>query len=73
MNLSRLGAQWENRVNAAIEEMRKQTTGYVKDEIETIEALLEGSHGRTAEIEKRIEGLKRQLTGMDQGGSPSRM
>ncbi len=73
MNLSRLGAQWENRVNAAIEEMRKQAAEYVKDEIETIEALLEGSHGRTAEIEKRIEGLKRQLAGMDQGGSPSRM
>lgn len=73
INLSRLSAQWENRVNAAIEEMRKQTAGYVKDEIATIEALLAGSHGRTTEIEQRIEGLKTQLARMDQGGSPSRM
>jgi GTP-binding protein EngB required for normal cell division len=68
MNLSRLGAQWEGRINATIEEMRKQAAGYVKDEIATIESLLAGSHGRTAEIEKLIEGLKTRLANMDQEG-----
>lgn len=68
MNLSRLGAQWENRINAIIEEMRKQAAGYVKDEIATIEALLEGSRGRTEEIEKMTEVLKTRLADMDQEG-----
>lgn len=65
MNLSRLGAQWESRINTAIEEMRKQAAEYVRDEIATIESLLAGSHGRVAEIEKLIEILKTQRAGMD--------
>ena len=69
MNLSRLGAQWESRINATIEEMRKQAAGYVKDEIATIEALLAGSRGRTEEIHAMIEDLRARLAGMgDEGG-----
>jgi ribosome biogenesis GTPase A len=68
MNLSRLGAQWEGRINATIEEMRKQAAGYVKDEIATIESLLAGGHGRTAEIEKLIEELKKRIGNLDQEG-----
>ena len=71
MNLSRLGAQWEGRINAAIEEMRKQAAGYVKDELATIEALLAESPGKTAEIEKLIEDLKTRLADVGQeGGKP---
>ncbi|MBN2437532.1 MAG: dynamin family protein, partial [Deltaproteobacteria bacterium] len=71
MNLSRLGAQWEGRINAAIEEMRKQAAGYVKDELATIETLLAGNPGRTAEIENLIEDLKTRLADMSQeGGKP---
>jgi len=71
MNLSRLGAQWENRINTTIEEMRKQAAGYVKDELATIEALLAESPCRTAEIEKLIEDLKMRLADVGQeGGKP---
>lgn len=68
MNLSRLGAQWENRINATIEEMRKQAAGYVKDEIATIEALLEGSSGRTEEIQGLIANLRGRLDDMSNEG-----
>jgi len=69
MNLSRLGAQWEGRINVAIEEMRKQAAGYVKNEIATIEALLAGSDGKTAEIEKWIDELKIRLDDPAQEGA----
>ncbi len=68
MNLSRLGAQWEGRINAAIEEMRKQAVGYVKDEIATIEALLAGRDGKTEEIGGWIEDLKALLSDPGQEG-----
>jgi GTP-binding protein EngB required for normal cell division len=68
MNLSRLGAQWESRINVTIEEMRKQAAGYVKDEIATIEALLEGSSGRTEEIQELIAGLQERLADLSNEG-----
>lgn len=68
INLSRLGAQWENRINATIEEMRKQAAGYVKDELATIEALLAGGAGRAEEIQAMIGDLRGRLTGMDNMG-----
>jgi hypothetical protein len=61
VNLSRLAAQWEDRINRAIEEMKKQTLKYVQDELATIEALLSRAHGQTEEIRQRIEELKEQL------------
>jgi len=58
VNISRLAAQWEDRINKAIEEMKKQALKYVQSELATIEALLSRSHGQTDEIRRMIEELK---------------
>ena len=58
MNLSRLAAQWERRINTAIEAMRKQAIAYVQEELATIEALLSKTEGRTEEIRQLIFELK---------------
>ena len=58
MNLSRLAAQWERRINTAIEVMRKQAIAYVQEELATIEALLSGTEGRTEEIRHLISELQ---------------
>lgn len=59
MNLSRLAAQWEKRINAAIEAMRLQAIGYIQDELTTIEALLSKSGGRSEEIKRIISELEK--------------
>jgi hypothetical protein len=58
VNISLLAAQWEDRINKAIEEMKKQALKYVQSELATIEALLSRSHGQTDEIRRMIEELK---------------
>jgi ribosome biogenesis GTPase A len=63
-NLSRLAAQWEDRINRAIEEMRKQAINYVKEELSTIDALLSKTHGQTDEINKTINKLQEGLQGL---------
>ena len=60
-NLSRLAAQWEDRINRAIEEMRKQAINYVKEELSTIDALLSRTHGQTDEIKETIKKLQEGL------------
>ncbi len=60
-NLSRLAAQWEDRINRAIEEMRKQAINYVKEELSTIDALLSKTHGQTGEINENIKKLQEGL------------
>jgi len=59
VNLSRLAAQWEDRINKAIEGMKKQALKYVQDELATIEALLCRPHDQTEEVQRRIEELKK--------------
>ena len=59
VNLSRLAAQWEDRINKAIEGMKKQALKYVQDELATIESLLSKAHGQTEEIRRTIEELKK--------------
>ena len=59
MNLSRLASQWEKRINAAIETMRKQAVGYVQDELMTIEALLSKTGGQSEEIQRMIVELEK--------------
>jgi GTP-binding protein EngB required for normal cell division len=61
VNLSRLAAQWEDRINKAIEEMRKQALKYVQDELATIESLLSKAHCITDEIRRTMDELKGQL------------
>ena len=58
VNLSRLAAQWETRINRAIDEMRKQTLAYIRDELSTIDALLSKSQGSTGEINELVSKLK---------------
>jgi phage shock protein A len=61
VNLSRLAAQWENRINKAIDEMKKQALKYVQDELATIESLLSKARGQTDEIRRIMDELKDQL------------
>jgi hypothetical protein len=58
-NINRLAAQWEERINAAIDGMHRQAVQYVRDETATIESLLSGARGRTEEIRQMITELKR--------------
>jgi GTP-binding protein EngB required for normal cell division len=57
-NLSRLAAQWEDRINRSIEEMRKQALKYVQDELATIDALLSRTRGQSEEIRRLILELQ---------------
>jgi GTP-binding protein EngB required for normal cell division len=64
VNLSRLAAQWEDRINRVIDEMKKQALKYVQDELATIESLLSKAHGQSDEIRRtmdEIEGKFKQL------------
>ncbi|OPY10885.1 MAG: Isoniazid-induced protein IniA [Syntrophus sp. PtaU1.Bin005] len=58
MNLSRLAYQWEKRINAAIDSMKEQAVGYVRDELTTIDALLSKTGGQSEEIRRITEELK---------------
>ncbi|HXX33681.1 MAG TPA: hypothetical protein VEM15_04320, partial [Thermodesulfobacteriota bacterium] len=58
VNLSRLAAQWENRINKAIDGMKKQALNYVQDELATIEALLSRSNGQSEEVRRAMEELR---------------
>ena len=57
-NINRLAAQWEERINAAIDGMHRQAVQYVRDETATIESLLSGARGRTDEIRQMIADLQ---------------
>jgi GTP-binding protein EngB required for normal cell division len=61
VNLSRLTAQWEERINKAIEGMLKQTLKYIREELSTIDALLSGAHSQTEEIQRLITDLQTYL------------
>lgn len=61
VNLSRLAAQWEDRINKAIEAMKKQALNYVQEEITTMESLLSKAQGRSEEIKSIIQELSEQL------------
>ena len=60
MNLSRLAAQWERRIHDAIGAMRKQAMTYLQEELDTIEALLSETHGRTDDIRRWMAQLQQQ-------------
>ncbi len=68
-NLSRLAAQWEDRINRTIDDMRKQALKYVQDELTTIDALLSRTEGRSEEIRRLIlelQGASESLTSQQQ-------
>ncbi len=58
VNLSRLAAQWETRINQAIETMKHQALAYIEEELATIDALLTNTHGRTEELVDLIGRLQ---------------
>lgn len=60
INISRLAAQWETRINRAIDAMRQQAMTYVQDEMTTIESLLARTQGQTEEIKGMILDLQQQ-------------
>ena len=64
VNLSRLAAQWETRINKSIDEMRKHALSYIKDEISTIDALLSKSQGSTSEIRELVAELQGHVIDM---------
>lgn len=61
LNLSRLAAQWEDRINKAIAAMKKQALSYVQEEITNIESLLSKPQGRSEEIKTIMQELDEQL------------
>jgi len=61
VNFSRLGAQWEMSINRAIEDMRKQASRYIRDEILTIESLLSQTQGQSEEIARMLRKLEENL------------
>ncbi len=67
VNLSRLAAQWETRINRAIDAMRQQAMTYVQEEFATIESLLARTQGQTEEIKKMILDLQRQADRLNCG------
>ena len=64
VNLSRLAAQWETRINKAIEAMKNQALAYIEEELVTIDALLSNTHGRTGELDDLISLLKSWQNGL---------
>jgi len=58
VNLSRLSAQWEMGINRAIEDLRKQATGYIRDELATLDALISQSRGQTEAIRALLKDLE---------------
>jgi hypothetical protein len=71
MNLSRLAAQWEDRINKGIDGMKKQALNYVQDELVTIESLLSKAHGQTDEIRRTMDELKAELKQLMDNGERS--
>jgi len=61
VNLSRVAAQWETRINKAIDAMRRQAVLYVQEEFATLEALIAGSQGQTDLIERTMADLENQM------------
>ncbi len=66
VNLSRLAAQWENRINQVIDEMKKQALKYIQDELTTIDSLLSKAYGQTEKTRRVMDELKTQLEDLPQ-------
>ncbi|NPU85530.1 MAG: hypothetical protein HPY65_13720 [Syntrophaceae bacterium] len=59
VNFSRLSNSWEERINRTIEDMRKQASRYIREEIETIEGLLSRTEDQTETIQGLINAIDR--------------
>ncbi len=57
VNLSRLSNSWEERINRTIEDIRKQASRYIREEIDTMEGLLSRTEGQTETIRRLMADL----------------
>jgi len=57
IHLSRLAYQWEVRINRTIDEIKNQALEFIKNELATIEALLNQVSGNTGKIMEKREEL----------------
>jgi len=68
VNLSRIAAQWEKRINQVIEDMEKQALEYVRDEIATIESLLTRTERGSFSISQEMAELEKELKNLEAYG-----
>jgi len=61
VNISRLAAQWEERINQAIEDICTQALEYVREETTTIESLLAKAVEGDLPISRQITELEKEL------------
>jgi len=61
VNFSRLSNSWEERINRTIEDMRKQASRYIREEIDTIEGVLSRTEGQTETIRDLIDTIDRGM------------
>ncbi len=59
VNFSRLSNSWEERINRTIEDMRKQASRYIREEIDTIESILSRTEGQTETIRGLMDAINR--------------
>jgi GTP-binding protein EngB required for normal cell division len=57
-NLSRLAADWRNRINVAIEELRARTERYARDELTTLEQMLARTSSNETQLRQAIRELE---------------
>jgi hypothetical protein len=57
-NISRLAADWRNRVAAAIEELRAQAERYAQDELAALEQTLAQTASKAPELKQAIDDLE---------------
>jgi hypothetical protein len=61
VNFSRLSNSWEERINPTIEDVRRQASRRIREEIDTIEGLLSRTEGQTEDIRRLIGALEERL------------
>jgi hypothetical protein len=57
-NLSRLAAEWRDRVAVAIEDLRRQAESEARNELEELERMLQQSPSDAARLRERISELE---------------
>ncbi len=60
VNFSRL-SNLEERINRAMEDMRKQASRYIREEIDTIEGVLSRTEGQTKTIQDLMDTINRGM------------
>ena len=66
-NLSRLAADWRNRISVAIEELRAQAERYARDELATLEQMLAQTNTNELQLREAIRELEAVRTQLKTG------